>query len=365
MLGACALAEEESLPPLAVTAQPVIYGEDGRREVQDLEDDDLRSLAMTAVVAIVPRELLRFEGAVVALEAPTFGDENGLCPGERFADQPSAAVCSGMLLDDQLVLTAGHCMRRLQCSDVAFVFNYVTDGGEPRTVFDSHDVYDCDEVIARQLSVPSAEDRTDYAWVHLTRTAAEHVWPVTARPASEPLVVGEPVIVAGFGGGLPMKVDLGGVVTDLRLDTGDYFLTTSDTFHGDSGAPVLDEQLRLIGLQVRGGADYMESAAGCNLVARLPDTKEAGAEQNTYFGRAIAGLCAANPSEALCCSHASCTREGGSQSGCHVTRLGTRAGPNSSTMTGPSAALAAWLAVLAFSRSRRRRSSQRGSPRAF
>jgi hypothetical protein len=126
------------------------------------------------------------------------------------------------------------------------------------------------------------------------------VFPLEFRPAGEPLVPGEPVTVLGYSEGLPLKVHEGGVVTDPRAAELDYFVTNSDAFQGNSGAPVLDAQLRLVGVQTGGAADY-ESGSGCTLPVRLSDTSEAAVEQSTYVGRALAGLCDAEPEHALCC----------------------------------------------------------------
>ncbi|HKP59568.1 MAG TPA: serine protease [Polyangiales bacterium] len=287
-------------------SQPVLYGADGRVEVEDLPDAALRAIADSAVVAILPRSLLQKEGKVVKLAAPSLGDDQNLCPNERFADQPAAAACSGVLLGPQLVLTAGHCARRLPCDEIAFVFGYQLEHGAVRTRFDAEDVYGCDEVVERQLSLPGEADRTDFAWVRLDRDAGSHAHPIALRDASSPLADGEAITVIGHGSGLPRKAVLGGHVADPRAATSDYFISTSDTFHGDSGAPVFDEQRRLIGIQVRGNEDYVPTANGCNALARLPDDDAHAGEQNTHISRALEGLCADHPDEAPCCEGDEC-----------------------------------------------------------
>jgi V8-like Glu-specific endopeptidase len=298
----CGSPVDRSEGPVATAQSGVVYGEDDRVELADFPDDALRELARARVAAVMAHDTLSFDGHSVKVVARSLGEAANLCEGERFADQPSAALCSAILLDDRTVLTAGHCMRRIACSDAMFVLGYFLQPNGAEPVLNTEDVYGCQEVLARTLSLPTATERIDFAWVRLDRPVHKPAPPVVLRPASAPLQVGETVTVAGFSGGTPMKVRTGGRVADPRPDTLDFFVTTSDTFHGDSGAPVFDGELRLLGLHVRGNADYAATPAGCNTVSRLPDEPTAAGEENTYVARTLVGLCESRPESVLCCS---------------------------------------------------------------
>ena len=96
---------------------PVVYGEDDRVEVFNHPDADLRSIARESIVALIPTfRIERDPDGTYALYTESLGELHGLCPDELFVDQPAAAVCSGVLIDDELVLTAGHCIdSRMPC----------------------------------------------------------------------------------------------------------------------------------------------------------------------------------------------------------------------------------------------------------
>lgn len=92
-----------------VGAAAVLNGEDDRSELFEVEKADEREVLQRGVAALMwahridvrrPREL----------RATSAGEALGLCDDEKFAVQPSASFCSATLIDDELVLTAGHCL---------------------------------------------------------------------------------------------------------------------------------------------------------------------------------------------------------------------------------------------------------------
>jgi hypothetical protein len=116
-----------------------------------------------------------------------------------------------------------------------------------------------------------------------------------------------------------MKVSSGNRVADPRLLTLDYFTMTADVFASDSGAPVFDSQLRLVGVNARGPADHSASEGGCNVPLELPDALDAAAEQASYAAGALAALCEAEPQSEPCHTRAQWLDADGA---CAVSKLG-------------------------------------------
>src|SRR5690606_25746745 len=167
----------------------IIYGVDDRREPFEYADSERFT---ESAVALIPVDRLREEpSGQLSFDAPTLGESAGLCPGERFEEQPSAAECSGTLVAPDLVLTAGHCLVSVPCPQLRLVFDYRVDpdGGLVKLTHDQ--VYQCGEVVVQQFDAA-----LDFAVVRLER-------PVLGRtPAS--LRVGDlPVdrksVVSGTG----------------------------------------------------------------------------------------------------------------------------------------------------------------------
>src|SRR5690348_6924253 len=97
----------------------LIYGNDDRVDYFEVSDTEQQARMASVMVALIPKASVNRAGSGLALSAaiPTWGAAAGLCSGTRFADQPAAALCTGILVDQDLVLTADHCVRVLPLTD--------------------------------------------------------------------------------------------------------------------------------------------------------------------------------------------------------------------------------------------------------
>ena len=275
-------------PQLTERSEAVVYGEDDRTDVYAHEDPFWRDIARTSIVALIPRGAVRFDpSGQVTIQAGTLGEGRNLCDGQRFYDDPTAANCSGTLIDDDLVLTAGHCVEtQSDCEGYYYVFDYHYAAEGVLEEIDVNDVYECRQLAAQELS----GGRFDWGVVQLDRVVTAPHAPAPVWAFDEALPAGAPVTVIGFGSGIPAKIDTGGRVIDPREDTLDYFEATTDTFGGNSGSGVFNEDGEVVGILVRGEQDYVNSG-GCTVVNELADDGSEGAEDITYVGRAIEDLC--------------------------------------------------------------------------
>jgi S1-C subfamily serine protease len=221
----CGSSEEVFVGDLTA---PVVYGTDDRVEVFNHPDTDLRRIAEESIVALVPAFRISKESdGTYALSG---------CPDELFGNQPTAAACSGVLIDDDLVLTAGHCIgSHTPCDAYGYVFNYHLE--DPTRL---------------------GRDQTpDFAIIQLTRPVEGVHAPASIRPAT-PLREQESLAMIGFGSGLPAKIDSGGAVADPRAEQLDFFIANVDAFQGHSGSATFDSENRLAGILVAGRTpDYV------------------------------------------------------------------------------------------------------------
>ena len=298
---AVACAEEVAEPsasPQTIT-QETVYGSDDRMDWYAHPDEGLRDLTSNSIVALIRDGGLDTSNPEdVQITAGPLGPSRGLCEDERFYDQPRSASCSGTLIDSDLVLTAGHCVDNDDdCRALSFVFDYYyEDEGVLKTINLEEDVYDCDEIVVRELV-----DGMDYAIIRLDRQVHESHIPARVREGDDAVERDQGVTIIGFGSGLPAKIDTGGVVTNPRADARVYFNATTDSFGGNSGSGVFNDESEVIGILVRGAGDYVDDEeAGCQRVNVLPANPGSGGEDVVYAFNAVEALCASGVESALC-----------------------------------------------------------------
>ncbi len=240
--------------PLGAQTRPdVIYGDDDRRDLYQVETQKVLELADSTVALFSAANVtLDGEQGLARLATRPYGASMRLCPEEPFYDQRMGAFCSGSLIAPDIVMTAGHCVTSdSDCADTKFVFGFgIRKKGElPETVAVG-DVYGCQKLIGREELSSGA----DWALVRLDRPAQGHR-PLSLNRAGDP-ETDSLIFVIGHPAGLPTKVAGGAKVRDPSLSG--YFTANLDTYAGNSGSAVFNARTGLIeGILVRGEMDYV------------------------------------------------------------------------------------------------------------
>jgi len=251
-----------------------IYGPDDRvdyyavsAEMQGLSDSVV-SLWSAGRVEELPG------GDTMSLMTKNYGETLGLCPGEKFRDQPIGAFGSGSLVADDVVMTAGHCVKNeTECRNMKIVFGYAikTAGGTAVTTLPAQEVYGCKKIIQRLqrgepgFPVPSGDSHgADWALIQLDRKVTGHKpLPVSLE---QPLKKGDKVFVIGYPTGLPLKVADNASITNVSMK--ESFLSDLDTFGVNSGSPVFNAATgQIIGVLSGGAVDFKDTPNGCREVA--------------------------------------------------------------------------------------------------
>lgn len=225
----------------------VIYGEDNRKDVYAVDRQDFRNLA-DSTVALVPFEKFqKTKSGTYKLTSSTFGKDFNLCSNEPFFDQPSAASCSGFLVDDDLIATAGHCVTVMNCSNYKYVFNYrMADKNTPQMEFHEDDLYGCKEIVKREYT-----SNQDYAIVKLDRPVKGHK---VLSLSNQSVQANDSILVIGHPSGLPTKITDNANVRSVK--TG-FFQANLDTYGGNSGSAVFNANTDEVeGILVRGARDF-------------------------------------------------------------------------------------------------------------
>jgi len=233
--------------------QKVIYGADNRVEVRDTSATYAELSRSTA--ALIKLDSLTLEGDNYKSNSSvkSLKDSLNLCAKEKFAEQPFLASCSGFLVGEDIVVTAGHCYKGFMqsaCDDHVWVFGFEgQDNGDKEYSFPKENVYKCKKVIK---SVLDSASKMDYSIIQLDRKVTDRQT-LRFRKSGE-LKVGDALVVIGHPWGLPSKVADGAKVLDV---SNKVFVTTNlDTFQGNSGSAVFNAETGLVeGILVRGKTD--------------------------------------------------------------------------------------------------------------
>lgn len=221
----------------------VVYGQDNRVDVDLHPDQRLREYARSVATQIEKKYI----DANLFIDAPTIKESWNLCPSERFLAQMNPGNCTGFLVEEDLIATAGHCMTSFDtCEDYYWAFDFK----DSTTQFDSSQIYHCKEI---ERQVLDHSTMLDYALVRLDRAVVDRK-PLRVRTSGR-VSSGTPLAVIGNPTGLPLKIADGAKVRDGNNDI--YFKANLDTFGGNSGSPVINTDTGIVeGILVRGETDY-------------------------------------------------------------------------------------------------------------
>lgn len=278
----------------------VVYGTDNRTDVYAHADATLRARAQQATVALMnPSAINTSNPNNVTFNSQPLQQAFNLCAGQRFLTDPTPAFCSGTLIDDNLVLTAGHCITSASaCTNTRFVFKFYRTGANALETITTQDIYSCTQIVARQQSTVGGRN-LDYAIVRIDRPATPRFTPAPIRAGNAALPAGTGVTVIGSGSGIPFKIDSGGSVRNPRASTLDYFIANTDTFGGNSGSGVYENNgYTVAGILVRGETDYVSNGS-CNVVNVCTEAGCRG-EDITYVRPAVDAYCAVAQSQRIC-----------------------------------------------------------------
>lgn len=259
----------------AYTQEEIVYGEDNRKEWYESSNTMYRELALSTA-AMISKDKISIKDKSFTLKGKTLGSYINACENVRFKEQITAASCSGFLVGDDMLVTAGHCIKdKNDCANFSWVFDYKLNSKIDKADSGStENIYNCKEIIERKLS--TFWGKNDYALIRLDRKTDRKALAYNndrVEDNAELVVIGHPT-------GLPQKIADG---ANVREKSRLYFKANLDTFGGNSGSAVFNAKTGLVeGILVRGDQDYISKADGCRDVNTVANDGGRG-EEVTYI----------------------------------------------------------------------------------
>lgn len=260
-----------SLPALAA-----IYGHDDRMDIYQVPQYAEVAQAVAVAVGHVLIEK-NADGTSRVDLVDKLGDF--ACHDERFANQPSLGVCTGFLIGDRYLVTAGHCALPTGvindedhpfCQDIDWYFGYnvKADGSVNDQHIPDNRLYRCKRVIRAENierlneQDPQSPPGNDFTLIELDRPVSADIRPLSL--AKKPAQKGDRVYTIGHPSGLPAKFS--GLAPVLSTPQPHYFTVNLDTEGGNSGGPVLNDHNEVVGILVSGHPVdyYTDPKLGCD-----------------------------------------------------------------------------------------------------
>lgn len=237
----------------------LVYGLDDRQEPFATSDPVLASVADATVGLVASASLLQTAGGWTVQSTGSLAQTRDVCPHERYAQQPTAPFCSGVLVGPDQILTADSCISTSTCDATSVVFGFeMLDDTNARLALPDRDVYHCAEV---------TDAGTGWSLLTLDR-------PVVARQAAtiqrgDSPTLGSDLAFAGHPAGLPMKLVDGATVRDVDADR---FHANLDLYAGAHGGPVFDPATGVVEGIVTDGPDDWVWDGSCYVSAICNDS---------------------------------------------------------------------------------------------
>jgi V8-like Glu-specific endopeptidase len=244
----------------------VAYDNDDRMEESEATSA-MRALGQAGVMLATKSDLTRdgdfftFNPAGHSQSDYFSGFELGCEKPFPYQDQALLGWCSGALIGDQYVATAGHCIREIagsgtSCSNTVFIFG-ATNTQVATGRFPADTVYDCSMIVAGKLGSDGSAT-VDFAIAKLDRVVPQSIaTPVKIR-RTEQAVLGENALLVGHPYGLPKKYNTA-PVNRVSSSSGNYYHWNGpfDAFGGNSGSGVYSlDHNEIIGILVEGSQDF-------------------------------------------------------------------------------------------------------------
>ena len=273
--------EEEIKEDRGLITSCIVYGDDNRQDVAGHPCSAVKELSSPVAVMVFNHQLRdhpQDKSLYKYSKTPAFAPFD-LCSDDAFTTQNTLSHCTGFLIADDILVTAGHCVdNNNMCSSVSWVFDYIDDNG----TLQKTNVFECTEVLSTGVN---EEYYNDYTVIRLAQKVLDRE-PLNFNSSDE-LEVGTPLVLIGSPFGIPLKIadDASVIQTQaavediffpaldasqqdqiLPLNKSSYFMANIDSFAGNSGSPVINAKTGLVeGIVSYGGEDWFyDEESFCN-----------------------------------------------------------------------------------------------------
>lgn len=223
-----------------LNSHAMVYNTDDRTDALPEHEHSAKLLAQ------IPISKFDFD-SLTYINKITLKERHNLCDGEKNENKESLAECSAFLVDEDLIMTAGHCLDlngdsiRKNCEEHYWVLDHYQTNS-----FKEENVFKCKSV---EFIRADYEENSDYALIRLDRKINRDAFKLSLeRPTKD-----QELLSLGFPHGMTMINS--GMGNFQGLDHNMQYLYSLDLFGGNSGSPIINTLTNeVIAVHIKGPA---------------------------------------------------------------------------------------------------------------
>ena len=242
------------IPPKA------IYGKDNRSFVIEKKSQAEISLISKSIALIVSKENVDEKFFSTLIKGEIINDQAGinLCIDQRFSGHHSVMSCTGFLISENKLVSAGHCfMNNYDCENKKIIFHVLEKNEVDEGYRVSHqNVFNCKNIIRNEMDTSGERD---FAIIELDRKVKGAI---PLKISKSKIELNTELFMIGHPMGLPQVNSNSAKVIDISKEN--IFKATLDSFVGNSGSPVINTKtFEVEGILISGQDDFEPSSNGC------------------------------------------------------------------------------------------------------
>lgn len=238
--------------------EKAIYGLDDRLPINQTTDSQIREKARSIAIMVQKTSQKKIlGGALTKIVGTSIKNEYSLCNDEPGYDNFTMGKCTGFLVGEDLLVTAGHCVSNetICREELTWVFDFrdglfLKNGRKDEIFIPSINIFACKELVLREYDYLN---KIDFAIIRLEHKVLNR--PILKIRTEGKLPDNANLYIIGHPLGVSMRFADNALV--IKNSDPFFFKTNLDSFLGNSGSPIFNKDNGLVeGILVRGESDF-------------------------------------------------------------------------------------------------------------